>query len=582
MLSEKRTTKYLKGNIEAHILAVANVTERPTDWSQIDWKKANLSVSRLRQRIFRAAREGDLKRVRSLQKLMLRSYSNVVTSVRRVTQTNQGKNTPGVDKLVVKTPRSRGKLVDYLNQKAAWTPRPARRVYIPKANGKRPLGIPTVIDRCMQAIVKNALEPYWEQRFEAVSYGFRPGRGCHDAIAKIYPHANSKSQKRWVVDADIKGAFDNIDHDHLLNAIGNFPARARILQWLKAGVMEDGVFSQTEMGTPQGGVMSPLLANIALHGMEEALTITRTDKNGKVIVTFDGVKYNTKGESVGKRAIVRYADDFVVFCKTKEDAETVKETLNKWLKERGLELSEEKTRICHLSEGFDFLGFTVKQYADNRTKSGFKLLITPSRKSVQSFRDNLRTTWLKMAGQSLVTVLKTINPKIRGWANYFRIGVAKKIFSQLDGWLFIRQKRYTKRTHPKKSWKWRKARYFGRWNPERGNNWVFGQPKTYMPKLAWFPIERHILVKGKSSPDDPSLREYWENRKRHKSKDLPPSKQVIAKNQNWRCPICAETLFNDEELHVHHKKTRKSGGKDTYANLVLTHLYCHQQVHAAK
>src|SRR5256714_2152340 len=321
---------------------LANGTEKQTNWNAIDWRKANRTVRNLRQRIFRAAQEGNLNKVRSLQKLMLKSYSNRLVSVRRVTQTNAGKNTPGVDKLVIKTPAARGRMVDDLAHSTLWNAKPARRVYIPKANNKlRPLGIPVVIDRCLQAMVKNALEPAWEARFEGTSYGFRPGRSCHDAIEKIFVLARPNKTKKWVLDADIKGAFDNISHDYLLRAIGPVPGKELIKQWLKAGYVEQEMFHATERGTPQGGVVSPLLANIALHGMEEAI----------------GVKYNCRGELIGNRAVVRYADDFVCFCETKEDAQQVQSILTDWLKERGLTLSEEKTRIVHLTEGFDFLSF---------------------------------------------------------------------------------------------------------------------------------------------------------------------------------------------------------------------------------
>jgi len=258
---------------------VVNVTERPTDWQAVNWKQANRLVRNLRQRIFRAAQAGDLKKVSSLQKLMLRSYANTLLSVRRVTQVNAGKHTPGVDRVTVKTPKARGELVDTLMRDQLWRVHPTRRVYIPKANRKlRPLGIPTIHDRCRQARVKNALEPYWEAQFEATSYGFRPGRNCHDAISRIAKAMTGRSKLSWVLDADIKGAFDNIGHDALLETIGAFPGRELIKQWLKAGYIEEKHLYLTESGTPQGGVISPLLANIALHGMEQALGITYNAK----------------------------------------------------------------------------------------------------------------------------------------------------------------------------------------------------------------------------------------------------------------------------------------------------------------
>src|SRR5437764_6700385 len=429
---------------------LANGTEKHSDtnWNTIDWNQEERRVRNLRQRIFRATQAGDWKRVRSLQKLMLRSHANRLVSVRRVAQLNQGKNTPGVDKVLLKTPAARGRMVDHLAHYQLWTAKPARRVYIAKANGKlRPLGIPVMIDRCIQSMIKNALEPSWEARFEGCSYGFRPGRGCHDAIEKIYGIARPNKRKKWVLDADIKGAFDNISHEYLLTTIGRVPGCELIKQWLKAGYVDKGVFHATEQGTPQGGVASPLLANIALHGMEEAI----------------GVKYDYRGLLIGKRAIVRYADDFVCFCETREDAEQVQRILGEWLQERGLTLSEEKTRIVHLTEGFDFLGFNIRHYpAPQTSRTGWKLLIKPSKESVQDVQKKLKELWRKVQGTNAQTVVGQLNPVIRGWANYFRTAVAKEIFSGLDRWMFYKADRHARRKHPKKSKDWRHQRYAGR------------------------------------------------------------------------------------------------------------------------
>ena len=552
--------------MQAHSLA--NGTKKQTNWNAINWRKANRTVRNLRQRIFRAAQEGTLNKVRSLQKLMLKSYSNRLVSVRRVAQINAGKNTPGVDKLVIKTPAARGRMVDILAHYTLWKAKPARRVYIPKANGKlRPLGIPVIVDRCLQAMVKNALEPAWEARFEGSSYGFRPGRSCHDAIEKIYGLARPNKTKKWVLDADIRGAFDNISHDYLLKTIGAVPGKELIKQWLKAGYVEHGAFHATEQGTPQGGVASPLLANIALHGMEEAI----------------GVTYDYRGQLIGKRAVVRYADDFVCFCETREDAEQVQKILVEWLKERGLALSEEKTRIVHLTEGFDFLGFNIRHYpAPQTSRTGWKLLIKPSKESVQDVQRKLKDQWDKVQGTNVPSVLTKLNPIIRGWANYFRTAVAKEIFSSLDRWMFYKADRYTRRMHPKKPKDWRHRKYWGRFQLERLDPWVFGDKQTggHVLKFSWFPIERHVLVKGRASLDDPRLVDYWQKRQAAKAKDLTLSKQKLAKRQKGRCAECGESLFNDEELQVHHLLARSQGGKDTYSNLALVHLLCHQQIHA--
>src|SRR5437764_2427759 len=299
-------------------VAVSGPEDDAERWRQIDWRRVEADVRRLRQRIFTAAKAGDLQRVRRLQKLMLRSRANTLVSVRRVTERNAGRLTAGVDGEVVLTPEAKMQLADRIQQNTEpFKATPVRRVYIPKrgsSHKRRPLGIPVLLDRCHQARVVNALEPEWEARFEPRSYGFRPGRGCHDAIQSIYQVVKGRSpRRRWVLDADLAGAFDRIAHDHILQQLGSFPAQGMVRQWLKAGVVEQGQLHRTEEGTPQGGVVSPVLLNIALHGMEKAVG-ARYYQTGKLA-----------GAAVmGSPVLIRYADDFVVHCHTRQDALKIK------------------------------------------------------------------------------------------------------------------------------------------------------------------------------------------------------------------------------------------------------------------
>ena len=529
-----------------------NRAKTPALWNDINWCRNRKLVRNLRQRIYRASRQGDHKKLRSLQRLMLKSRANRELSIRQVTQINKGRLTAGVDKLVVKTPEARTRLVEEVSQYQPWKAKPAKRVYIPKANGKqRPLGIPTVLDRCMQAIVKNALEPEWEARFEPCSYGFRPGRSCHDAIGRIYSISKPHNRKKWVVDADIKGAFDNIRHATLLEALTGFPARHLVRQWLKAGVVDRGVFADTTAGTPQGGVVSPLLANIALHGMESAVGVAyKRDRDS----------YRTRST----RALVRYADDFVIFAETREDAATAQSDIARWLADRGLELSQEKTKIRHLTEGFNFLGFHVRQYSASNSKTGYKLLIKPSKESVVDFKRRMKREWSALVGHNVDATLYRLRPLIRGWANYFRTTVSKATFSHLDNWMFLREGRWCRRTHPTKSWKWITRTYFGRLRAGSQYKRVFGNPKTgnHLPRLSWTPIRRHIMVRHDASPDDPDLRSYWKQREAKKAELLPTWRQrELAKRQKGQCPLCHDSLHNDEELHVHHVIPKSKAGR---------------------
>jgi RNA-directed DNA polymerase len=546
----------------------ANVTQGTTDWQQVNWRKANRVVKNLRQRIFKASRLTNWRRVRNLQRLM--SYSNVLLAVRRVTQINAGKNTPGIDKLLVKTGSAKAILVDALKQSIPWKPLAARRVYIPKGTGKRrPLGIPSIIDRCLQAIVKEALEPCWEAQFEPTSYGFRPGRSAHDAIARIYVTANVTNRKKWVLDADIAGCFDSIDHDFLLQQVGNFPARGLIAQWLKAGYLEDGRVHPTPSGTPQGGILSPLLANIALHGMEAALGITRYAQ-GCVKKTV-------------KRVVIRYADDFVVFCDSQVEAEQAQSDLQRFLSVRGLKLSEEKTRIVHLSEGFDFLGFNVRHYPSRHTRTGWKLLIKPAQERVKAFREKLRQTFKRLHGSNAQCLIKVLNPILRGWANYYRIVVSSKTFHQLEHDIFWKLRRWISKTHPNKSFSWRDRRYWGNHPAYPGSQWSFMDKDSGMVlyRMGYTRIQRHPLVQGDASPDNPQLRDYFEQRSKRSNAigEYPKAVQQAIRSQQARCPNCGQSLFNGESIHIHHKIPRQRGGTNHTSNLVAVHLMCHVQLH---
>jgi RNA-directed DNA polymerase len=496
---------------------------------------------------------------------MLKSRANVLESVRRVTQVNHGKSTPGIDHVVVTTPEERGALCYQLSALDLHKAHPVRRVYIPKRKGTRPLGIPTIVDRCVQAMVKNALEPFWEARFEGISYGFRPGRGCHDAIEKVFHLARPNTTRPWVLDADIEGAFNNIGHTALVQAIGNFPARGLIKQWLTAGYVEDEMLHPTETGVPQGGVISPLLLNVALHGMEQVL----------------GTSYTPKGVLRGPYALVRYADDFAVFRPTQEAAVEAQRRLSAWLGTRGLRLSDEKTHIRHLREGFHFLGFTIRHYpTPQSSRSGYKLLIKPSQASIQQIKGKLKGLWRTHVGSPTVALINAMNPVIRGWSSDFRTGVSKEVFTELDRFMYERAQRYMKRRHPRKSGWWRTQKYWGQ-TLGRQDRWVFQDKERHgtLRKFAWTKIVRHRLVPTTYAPDDPTLQDYWRQR-RSRAQAMAGRAGHLARRQQGLCPVCHQALDNHEELHVHHVVPKKHGGTDDLANLRLVHHTCHRQIHS--
>lgn len=301
------------------------------------------------------------------------------------------------------------------------------------------------------------------------------------------------------MDADIQGAFDNISHDFLLNQIKGFPGITWIKQWLVAGFIEQHCWHPTLSGTPQGGIISPLLSNIALHGMEDALNIKRTPH---------GV---LKPASC---ALVRYADDFVVFCETREKCEQARATLQSWLKERGLKFSEEKTRIRHMTEGFEFLGFYIRHYPVKNRKQPYIFLSKPSKSSIKHYRQLVKDALKRSHSWPMQAVIPLLTPVINGWCNYFRIGATSDTFAYLDQWMWIKLKRFVARRHPNKSSRWQCERYWGK-IAGREDRWVFIDKSSgkYLPKLAWTSIRRHILVRGDASPDNPALQDYWQNRR---------------------------------------------------------------------
>ena len=551
------------------------------EWNQLNWRKLEKVVFKLQKRIYKASQRGDVKAIRKLQKTLMKSWSAKCLSVRRVTQDNTGKNTAGVDGVKSLTPAARFRLVNKL--KLGSKVKPTRRVWIPKpgTEEKRPLGIPIMYDRALQALVKLALEPEWEARFEPNSYGFRPGRSCHDAIEAIFDSV--KRKQKYVLDADIAKCFDRIDHEALLKKINTSPTiRRQIRSWLKAGVTDGKQLFPTSEGVPQGGVISPLLANIALHGMEERIkqyaeTLDMKESRGRQQGT------RNKRQSL---SLIRYADDFVILHEDLTVVQRCQQIIAEWLKDMGLELKPSKTRLTHTlnryekeEPGFNFLGFNIRQWnvGNTQSKKGFKTIITPSKekqkihyKRVASIIDDHKTAPQK-------ALIRKINPVILGWSNYYSTVVSKVAYNDLDDLMYQKLKAWARRRHPKKTREWVSNKY---WQTIGGQNWVFatkqeGKISRWLRSHVETPIVRHVKVKSEASPYDGNLM-YWSSRMgTHPEVSTRVSK--LLKIQKGKCTHCELYFRSGDVLEVDHIIPRILGGKDEYKNLQILHRHCHDR-----
>jgi RNA-directed DNA polymerase len=552
--------------------AVGAVSSEAAEWYAIDWRAIHRNVRRLQVRIVQATKAGRWNKVKALQRLLTCSYSGKVLAVRRVTE-NNGKKTAGVDRIIWDTPEEKIKAVHDLKRRG-YQPQPLRRVYIPKKSDrktKRPLGIPTMFDRAQQALHLLVLDPVVETTADKNSYGFRQQRSCADAIGQCFNALSHAPNTQWILEADVKNCFDKISHAWLL---AHVPMDRAILQkWLKSGYMDKRVLHETTDGTPQGGIISPALANCALDGLERLLQEKFPQE--KRLKSLGG-----KSASVN---FIRYADDFVITSKSKELLEgEVQPVVEQFLQQRGLELSPKKTVITHVEKGFDFLGQNVRRYPNG------KLRITPSKKNVKTFLDGIRQTIKDAGGMSAAALIEQLNPKIRGWANYHRHVVSKRTFGRVDHSIFFSLWQWARRRHQKKNPHWLKTKYFGR----RGDrDWTFfgetcdaqGQPdRLWLYHAKSTPIQRHVKVKGEANPYDPACETYFENREGDHMRETfrgTRTLRYIWNEQRGLCTVCNTPITRTTGWRLHHCVPLVLGGSKSAANRLLLHPECHDTVH---
>ena len=523
-------------------------------WKTMDWKKAEAEVNRLQARIAKATQEKKWNTVKRLQYLLTHSYYAKALAVRKVT-TNKGKNTPGVDHELWKTPAAKMRSVKSLTDKG-YKAKPLRRVYIekPGKKKKRPLGIPCMYDRAMQALYALALDPVAETTADTKSFGFRKGRCAQDACEHIFGALSHKTAPQWVLEGDIKGCFDHISHQWLIK---NIPMDKSVLkQFLKAGfIFRDELFP-TDEGTPQGGVISPILANMALDEMQKVLADRfYTNRLGKVDLRF---------KNAHKVNLVRYADDFIVTAATQEIAEEAKTLLRDFLQTRGLELSEEKTVITHIDDGFDMLGWTFRKFNG-------KLIIKPSQKSIKALYANLHNTvLLRGKAWKQEDLIRTLNQQLRGWANYHQSVCAKDAFQLVHNTLYEMLWRWAKRRHPEKNRKWISAKY---WHSKGTRNWVFSTENVQLLQMGSVPIIRHTRVRANANPYlEP---QYFVERKfNHGIKRLSGKFKQIWRNQHGRCYHCGLPMEISDEREIFYKIPKSMGGRDEVPNMAYVHKHC--------
>ena len=549
---------------------IGAVSSEAAEWYAIDWQAILHNVRRLQVRIVKAMKEGRWGKVRALQRLLTHSFSGKVLAVRRVTE-NQGKKTPGVDREIWDTPEKKIQAVHELKRRG-YQPQPLRRVYIPKSDGKtmRPLGIPCMIDRAYQALHLLALDPVLETNADRNSYGFRQQRSCADAMEQCFTTL-SQPNPQWILEGDIKSCFDRISHDWLL---AHVPMdRTTLRKWLKAGYLDKHVLHETTDGTPQGGIVSPALANCALDGMERLLKEKFPPRR----------PLPSLGGKLPCVNFIRYADDFIITGRTKELLEgEIKPLVEQFLHERGLELSPVKTVITHVEQGFDFLGQNVRKYPNG------KLLIKPSRKNVKVFLGGIRKTIKAGLGMSAAELIDWLNPKIRGWANYHRHVVSKRVFQRVDYAIFNSLWQWARRRHPKKSLGWLKQKYF---EQHGGRNWAFfgescdDEGKLHRVRLLLAgstPIQRHVKIKGEANPYDPADETYFEKREGdHMAGTFRGTRTLgfLWKFQRGSCPVCNTKITRITGWRIHYRVPRVMGGSTSVENRVLLHPECHDRVH---